>query len=325
MRASLGSFVMTHVYLIADIGATNARFCLIKDQKKYNELLVLNSKEFGSASELIFSALNRFDVKQLSGAMLAVAGPLDENRQNAVITNTGHTFSAQTLEKELGCHVWLENDFVALAYGLDYCADFVQLGGMQNSIGVKGVMGPGSGLGMAIIVDEGKARRVFSSEGGHSNFAPGSHLESEIWAILSSELVHVSWENVLSGPGLVRLYRAMCQVWGTKPLDYDSEDITKFGVNLEEPVCHQTLETFFSLLGTAAGDFALTIGAKGGIYLSGGIVPAMSDFAVSSPLRRRFEEKGILSDYLKNIPLLIVKDDNPGLAGVRDRLEVHVD
>ncbi len=315
---------MTHVYLIADIGATNARFCLIKDRKKDSELLVLNSREFRSASELVFSALKRFNVKGLTGAMLAVAGPLDENRQNAVITNTGHSFSAQILGKELGCPVWLENDFVALAYGLAHCLEFVQLGGLKNSIGIKGVMGPGSGLGMATIVDEGKVRRVFSSEGGHSNFAPSSHLESEIWDILSSDLVHVSWENVLSGPGLVRLYRAMCKVWGTKPLGYESEDITKFGVNLEEPVCHQTLETFFSLLGTAAGDFALTIGAKGGIYLGGGIVPAMSDFAVSSPLRRRFEEKGILSDYLKSIPLLIVKDDNPGLAGVCDRLEVRV-
>ena len=315
---------MTHVYLIADIGATNARFCLVKDRKNSSELLVLNSIEFKSASELVSSALKRFNVKQLGGAMLAVAGPLDDFKKNAVITNTGHEFSVQILEKELGCPVWLENDFVALAYGLAHCWDFVQIGGLKNSSGVKGVLGAGSGLGMATIIDEGGVRRVFSSEGGHSNFAPGSHLESEIWAIIASELGYVSWESVLSGPGLVRLYRAMCGVWGTKPLEYASEDITRLGENLEEPVCHQTLETFFSLLGAAAGDFALTIGAKGGVYLSGGIVPAISDFALTSPLRRRFEEKGILSDYLKSIPLLIVKDDNPGLAGARDRLEIHV-
>ncbi len=316
---------MTNMYLIADIGATNARFCLIKNREKDGDLLVLNSTEYESGSELVSSALTQLKVEQLAGAMLAVAGPLDENKQKAVVTNTGHAFSAQILAKEIGCPVWLENDFVVLAYGLGHCVDFVQLGGLKNSIGVKGVLGPGTGLGMATIIDEGKVRQVFPSEGGHSNFAPGSHLESEIWTILSSDLTYVSWESVLSGPGLVRLYRAMCGVWGTKPLDYKSEDITKLGVNLEEPVCHQTLETFFAVLGTAAGDFALTIGAKGGIYLGGGIVPALSDFAVSSPLRRRFDEKGMLSDYLKSIPLLIVKDDNPGLVGALDRLECKAD
>ena len=311
---------MTSVYLIADIGATNARFCLVKDLQQDGQVLILNSRDFNSASDLILKAIERLNVGQIAGALLAVAGPLNASKEQAVVTNTGHTFSVLNLEEQIGCPVWLENDFVALAYGLPYCLDLCQIGGQENNSTVAGLLGPGTGLGMAMLWVDGVSCRVFPSEGGHANFAPGSHLETEVWAFLANEISHVSWEAVLSGHGLVRLYRAICHVWGTKPMEYQSEDITRIGVNLDEPICHQTLETFFSLLGSVAGDFALTVGAQKAIYIAGGIVPAMSDFAVDSPMRRRFEEKGALANYLKEVPLIIVKDQDPGLTGARHRL-----
>ena len=107
---------------------------------------------------------------------------------------------------------------------------------------------------------------------------------------------------------------------GAKCSNYKAEDITRLGVSLDDPICHQTLETFYGILGSAAGNFALTVGALGGVYLAGSIVPATSDFAVKSPLRRRFEEKEALDQLLRKVPIFIIRDSSPGLIGVEQCL-----
>ena len=217
--------------------------------------------------------------------------------------------------------MWFENDFVALAHGLDCFVELLQLGGDSKSGAVSAALGPGSGLGMATILREENCLRVLASEGGHADFAPGSHLESEIWSVLAMDSKYVSWESVLSGNGLVRLYEAMCRVWGSKSLNYEAEDITRIGASLDDPICHQTLETFYGILGSVAGNFVLTVGALGGVYFAGSIVPATSDFALKSPLRRRFEEKEALEQLLSTVPIFIIKDSSPGLIGVEQCLE----
>ena len=317
---SLDPLTVAGTYLIADIGATNARFRMIGEFEGPGNL-VLRTIDYSTSEELLLAAKNELQIENLSGAMLSVAGPVNKDRGSVVLTNSGHYFLAEELEKTLGCSVWFENDFVALAHGLDHFVDLLQLGGDSTNELVSAVLGPGSGLGMATILREENCLRVLASEGGHADFAPGSHLESEIWSVLAMDSKYVSWESVLSGNGLVRLYEAMCRVWGSKSSNYEAEDITRLGASLDDPICHQTLETFYGILGSVAGNFALTVGAFGGVYLAGSIVPATSDFALKSPLRRRFEEKEALEQLLSTVPIFIIKDSSPGLIGVEQCLE----
>ena len=156
---------------------------------------------------------------------------------------------------------------------------------------------------------------MVASEGGHADLAPGSHLEAELWGLLTAEHGHVCWETVLCGSGLQRLYGAVSALWGSRPQPLSAEQISSQGQSMADPVCHQTLETFCSLLGAAAGNLALTVAASGGVYLAGGIVPSMLEFVLASPLRRRFEERGEMSSFVKQIPLLIITEENPGLSG----------
>jgi glucokinase len=126
---------------------------------------------------------------------------------------------------------------------------------------------------------------------------------------------HVCWETVLSGSGLQNLYAAMCALWGMRPGDMSPADITAQGQEMADPVCHQTLETFCALLGAAAGNLAVTVAATGGVYIGGGIVTRMLEFVRSSPLRRRFEERGAMTEFVKPIPLLVITEPQPGLLG----------
>ena len=185
----------------------------------------------------------------------------------------------------------------------------------------KAVIGPGSGLGMAVLAPDGVSDwLVFASEGGHADMAPGTPLEQEVLQILLAEHEQVSWETVLSGPGLINLYRAVCVLWDVTPLEVTAAWITHSGVDAEEPICHQVLELFFGILGGAAGNLALMVCAEGGVYVGGGIVPQLADFAATSALRRRFDERGALSNYAKQIPLYLILDENPGLIGALQSL-----
>jgi glucokinase len=166
--------------------------------------------------------------------------------------------------------------------------------------------------------------RVVDGEGGHATLAIANHLDAELWGVLSQEVDYVSRETVLCGSGLVRLYRAMCAVWGSHPEALDAAQVSARGVTMTDPVCHQTLESFCGLLGNTAGDFALTVGARGGVYIAGGIAPKIVDFLSASPLRRRFDERGPMSAYVSQIPIYIVLDDNPGLVGAM-RYSVQLD
>ena len=304
-------------YLIADVGATNARFRLLTGNEAQSAVLVVESAAHETAKELVLSAKKSLGFDEISGALLAVAGPVDQGLGTAVVTNTGHRFDVEELTAELHCPVWLENDFVALAHGIPGFTDLVQVGGKARAKGVKAIVGVGSGFGMAAVVPQGQSFQVLSSEGGHADFAPASHLDNELWTMLMADTDHVSLETVLSGPGIVRLYECICRVWGVKHSNYNPERISALGVSMEDPICHQTLETFFGILGSAAGNVALTFGARGGIYIGGGIVPRFSDYVIASPLRRRFEEKGLLSAFVKDIPIWVINDSHPGLLGAR--------
>ncbi len=314
--------------LVADIGGTNARFRLCSPEGAWcSEVVTLATPSFGDDQALLAQALERLGVATVERALLAVAGPVD-NSGNAAITNGGLALDVHRLAETAGGNVRLVNDFFALAAGVPVFESLTRIGGGAAQPGTRAVLGPGTGLGMAALVP-GRAGadrwRIVPGEGGHADLAPGNHLEMELWSLLSQSCGHVSWETVLCGDGLVRLYGAMCQVWGAPAEPRDAAAIAAAGREISDPVCHQTLETFCALLGAAAGNLALTVGAVGGVYLGGGIVPRLGDFLAQSPLRRRFEDKGFMHDYVAAIPLLVIGEDQPGLIGARACLEDRVD
>lgn len=303
--------------LIADIGATHARFGRAAAGRPTGEPVVLATTDYRDAAALVTAAMGALSLERVRAACFAVAGPVVGCRVE--VTNGGLVFDSAALEQLLACPVRLVNDFFALATAVPGLRRFERIGGDPEAAGrrgVKAVLGPGSGLGMSILVPEGASGwRVLASEGGHTDLAPGNHLEQELLSLLMTEHGTVCWETVLSGPGLVRLHQAVCRLWGLPADPLTAEEISRRGVHAEDPVCHQTLELFFALLGAAAGNLALTVYAEAGVYIGGGIVPALAAFARESPLRRRFEERAELAHLMKNIPLLLILDSYPGLVG----------
>ena len=310
--------------LVADIGGTHARFALADVEGELIRSVFLATQEMGSAHELVKQALAMLAVEIPARICLAVAGPIRDGR--ARITNHGAVFDSAELSRSLSSRVLLVNDFVALAHSIPHLRDLRQVGGDASTTGhgVKALIGPGSGCGMATLVPIAGQYRVFPSEGGHADLAVTNALEVELWSALSRRVPHVCWEAVLSGPGLVNLYTALCEVWGVQPSDLSAAQISAAGVDVADPICHQTLELFFAFLGTAAGSLAVTTMATGGVYVGGGIVPRLVDFAVGSGLRRRFDERGMLTEVVRQIPLYLVLDEMPGLAGVARYLVQHL-
>ncbi|NKC01616.1 MAG: glucokinase [Pseudomonadales bacterium] len=307
--------------LIADIGATNARFQTVVDGVRTGEIWVGQTASYQTAQDMLSDAINALaSVNHSDGtdeALFAVAGPVRADGSIAV-TNTGLHFNTEDCAQILRSRVRLVNDFFAVASGVPFYTSTVQVGGTDvgTQPSTKAVLGPGSGLGMATLTKASdRGWTVLPGEGGHADMSPTSHLETEVWSILSQDTGQVSWESVLSGTGICNLYRATSLMWGAQPDERSAEEISAAGVSMAEPVCHQTMELFASLLGCCAGNLALTVGAQGGVYIAGGIAPRIVDFLTTSPLRRRFEEKGLMSDYVKGIPIQIVTETEPGLIG----------
>ncbi len=299
--------------LLSDVGATQARFALA-DAESIRATEVLRTGDFSEAETLVQAALDALGNPAPSAAYLAVAGPV----QAGIARVTGSDalcFEAEALALRLGFPVRILNDFHALALAVPSLDELIQIGGEAPDAGVKAVLGPGSGLGMAGLLPTPDGWLPLPSEGGHGDLAASSPLERELLELLQRQQAPVYWETVLSGPGLSRLYRALAEMWGATALDLTAPEISHLGVTLADPVCHQALEVFFGLLGAAAGNLALTLCATGGVYIGGGIVPQLAQYAPTSPLRRRFDERGELTDYVARIPIYLIMDPLPGLQG----------
>jgi glucokinase len=179
-----------------------------------------------------------------------------------------------------------------------------------------GLIGPGTGLGVSGLVWSGHHWIPLETEGGHVTFSACDEREWAIYRVLQRRFDHVSPERLLSGPGLVNLYTALAELEGWSAEDLVPADITDRALTGSCRHCVEVLELFCGMLGTAAGNLALTLGARGGVYIGGGIVPRLGDFFDRSAFRARFEAKGRFSDYLATIPSWVITAANPALRGV---------
>jgi len=307
--------------LVADIGGSNARFAIARREAggvALDHMVAMRGADHADLVAAIEHYLLTTGEKCPPAAAIAIAGPVVGDR--AEITNhTAWSFAIEATRRRLGLvRLAALNDFTAIALSLPHlrAGDLRQIGSGAATAGAPiGVIGPGTGLGMSGVVRTATGWAAIEGEGGHATFAPMSERESDIADLLRGRFGHVSWERVLSGPGLVNLYAAIAQLDGHDAEPLSPEAIDERGRGGACALCREALEIFCAALGTAAGSLALTLGACGGVFIGGGIVPQLESFFDRSAFRARFESKGRLSDYVRPIPTFVITAANPGLIG----------
>ncbi len=306
------------VSLVGDIGGTNARLALWH-AGRLEQVRVLSTAAFDGPEQAIRSYLDTLGqhAGELDRVCLACAGPVsgDEFR----FTNNHWVISRTAFCRDLGLSdLLLINDFSALALGVT-CLRKDELLDVRPGVVVADcprlVLGPGTGLGVGTLLPDTRGGwHALAGEGGHVDLPIGSEREADLWSYLHRQLGHVSAENLLSGPGLVNLYRASCALDG-KTLRFDSAaELTQAALEGDAQAI-AVLEQFCTWLGRVAGNAALTLGARGGVYLAGGMLPRFADFLVASGFLAAFQAKGEMSGYLMHIPVWLVTAEQPGLLG----------
>ena len=304
---------------MADIGATHTRCALIDDQGKEVAPEVFDNVDFKSLVAILTVYLDhRRSSDRPTRAALAIAAPMvgDEVR----MTNIGWHFSQTELRAELGLQrLTVCNDFAAVAWSLPHltAADREQIGGGTPSPrATMAALGPGSGTGVSALVPSADGWTAMTGEGGHVSLPAFTSEEQDVIALLRERFGHCSAERVLSGQGLVNLYVALAQLAGRGQPTVTPEDVTRLA-SQREPLARKTLQMFFAMLGTVAGDLALTTGALGGVYIAGGIVPRVLNELAQSEFRVRFETKGRYRDYMAAIPTYVITAPLPAFLGLR--------
>lgn len=302
--------------LVADVGGTNARFALLDEVGMPTQIHVLACIDYPDIGSAMRAYLTVVD-KRIMAAVIAIATPITGDR--IAMINHHWSFSVQALKAELGfTSLVFINDFAALASSLLSLPvkDLVQVGGgfaVPNS--PIGVIGPGTGLGVAGLVKTGSIWRPLAGEGGHVTLAAANDFESDIISALRNRMGHVSAERILSGPGLSLLRETIGAIRNEVVEPIAPVEITRRALSGNDGLCVEAVTVFCSMLGTMAGNLALTLGASGGIYLGGGILPQLGSFFGHSPFRDRFEDKGRFASYLASIPCYVIHAEYPALIG----------
>ena len=259
-------------------------------------------------------------------AAFAVATAVAGDR--VAFTNSHWAFSRDEVQAALGLEsLLLLNDFESLALslpGLGAAQLRAHGGRLPQTTGTLAVVGPGTGLGVGAVVQTRCGWVAIAGEGGHATLAPADALESALLACVRRQHDHVSAERLLSGIGLPLLHQALGEVLGAAPAALTSAEIIAAAQVGSEALCGRTLDLFCALLGGFAGNVALTLGARGGLYIGGGIVPRFADRFFASAFRQRFEAKGRFSGYLAAIPTALITDTLAALGGAALAIEQQV-
>lgn len=313
----------TNFKLVGDIGATYARFCLVRPDGTLMGMKALPTRDYATLGDALGAYIRNAGAAMPDGAVLAVAtAPLSDY---VALTNNPWSFSIEQLRQSLGLRMLrIVNDFHAQAAAIPYlsASDRVQIGaGVAVADAPVGLIGPGTGLGVGALVFSATGPMPIPGEGGHVTMAPVTPRESAVLERLRLLHDHVSAERAISGPGLVNLYDALCDLDGAQSPLLQPAQITDPHTRAKDARAQEAADMFCAMLGTVAGNLALTLGARGGIYITGGIVPKLGDFFAQSQFRERFEAKGRLRGYLAAIPTFVVVHPWVGLLGASKLLE----
>ncbi|MES2318477.1 MAG: glucokinase [Pseudomonadota bacterium] len=309
--------------LLADVGGTNARFALETAPGKFALIKVLACAAYPTLAHALKAYLADVDVVAASAvplrhAAVAIANPITGDLVR--MTNHHWEFSIEALRLECGfATLVVANDFTALARALPHLAVDQKLqigGGAAVPETPLGLVGAGTGLGVSGLIPCKSSWTALLSEGGHVTFSPGSEMEVAVLRFAWREFDHVSAERFLSGDGIELLYRALADHAGQQAEPIDAPEISRRALAGECPLCDQAIEMFCAMLGTVAGNLAITLGAQGGIYIGGGIVPRLGERFAASCFRKRFEKKGRFVHYLAQVPTFVITAEYPAFLGV---------
>ena len=303
--------------LIADIGATQTRCAVIDGDGVIQAAEVFQNRNFSSLQELLRGYLERCPARPDSAA-LAVAAPVtgDEVR----MPNLDWRFSRESLVGELDLRkLVVVNDFAAVAWGLPAfnSEDLRQVGGGAPVSGTaKATLGPGSGLGVATAAPCGDEWTVVEGEGGNITFSGVTPAQQSVAEQILAQYGHCSAESFLSGPGLANIYMALAARQGLDVTRPTPAQVSEAAAGGETLAC-EARDMFFEVLGIVAGNLALTVGARGGVFIAGGIAPRLLEPLERSRFRACFEAKGRYRFYMEAIPTYVITEPYPAFRGLR--------
>lgn len=310
---------MTNAGLIADIGGTNARFALCRANGEIFDSMVLKCADYPSFQDAVRGYLAKTGCENVKHAAMAIACPVLDD--DVSMTNCCWRFSRKQMQEVLGFDSFaLVNDFVAQALAVP-CLDEsqrVKIGGGEAKSGYPiGIVGPGTGLGVSILMPVGDEFTAIAGEGGHATAPAMNDKQAEIIATLRQKWGHISAERVISGMGLENIYAALREMNNLPEEAKTAAQISEGAANGDE-LCFEALSEMFDFLGVFAGNLALTAGAFGGVYLAGGILPRPSVLKMfkESSFRKSFEGKGRFNAYLSNVPTYVMTAENPAFLGL---------
>jgi len=321
---------MTDRQLVADIGGTNARFAMVNHSSdgkvRFDNIRILSGRDYPTFQAALETYLGETTGAAPNAMCVGIAGPVVGDTVR--MTNLNWSFSCADMARAFGAdHFIAINDFTAVAAA---CSKLQQEDlvcvkpGEALADGNRAVFGPGTGLGVASLIHYRGRWLPNPSEGGHVNMAPATEFESEIIRAAMAVHGHVSAETLISGPGLVNLYNAICSVRGAHAESLQPAQITQEALDGGDQLCHETLTTFCAMAGGFAGNIALTYGAQGGVYIGGGIFPRFAEFLQKSPFAERFCEKGVMSRYVAPIPVNLIAHPETAFLGAAAALEQHL-
>ncbi len=314
---------MQSARLVGDIGGTNARFALLDDNNTPQGSKTLPCRDFSNLHSAIEAFLQGSTVEQLHSAAVAVATPVSGDQVK--LTNNHWSFSIEKTKQRLKIsELHILNDFTAQALAVPHLqSNYLQQigGGTVDAKAPVGILGAGTGLGVSgLVYSESGTWTPLQGEGGHVTATVRTQREFDLYQVLAARFGHVSAERYLSGPGLTYVHDGLRQLDQLPSSELSSAQITEAAMSGSDPYCVETLEIFCTLLGTCAADLALTLGAFGGIYIGGGIVPKLGDYFLQSSFRSSFEDKGRMRHLMEKTPTFIITDPYPALTGAAQLL-----
>lgn len=308
--------------LIGDIGGTNARFALADHKAPgFSKESTLKCADFASADLAIKQYLKDVGAKSPDVICLAAAGPIVEQRVR--FTNNPWSIAADELSEQFSIsRVRLLNDFEAIAYSIPFlgeedCLPFglpepEPLDAQHYTIGI---LGPGTGLGAVGLRKHGELLIPIAGEASHGGFAPESHVQIDMLSVLRERYDRVSSERFVSGPGIENVYWAMCRIHGEQRPRLKAAEIFAKAIDNSDPRAAESVQVFFEILGQVAGDYAMALGARDGIFIAGGIAKRYPDMLANSRFRSGFENKGRHRSIMEGIPTQLILHEQPGLLG----------
>lgn len=309
---------------VADVGGTNIRLARVSDTgvtdiKKYM------CKDFASIDLAILQYFSDLPEFSFNHGCIAIACPVLGDQ--VVMTNHSWAFSQSALKGQLKlASLCVINDFTAVAHSLPVLSDeqVIQVGeGSAKSSGNKAVFGPGTGLGVKHITRAHDEWLTVDGEGGHVDFAPVDETDIVIWRYLQKNFGRASAEEVMSGRGIMNIYRALAAHY-QKPVEFeDPAQVTDAALDGSCDICTSTLTQFCRIMGSFAGNLALNMETSGGVFIGGGIAGRFPEFLRNSDFRARFEAKGQMKHYVKDIPTYLIAEPDHGLLGAAAYLQQH--